>query len=111
MGSRVLLMYGALLLPSICTQFLFSMSMMKTVLMCACETGGGVWQEPKVATPASSGASPKIAMTRIESFMKILLRPPRVIVGQGYVAGESVSLVLSTVFRIILADRGAPQIF
>src|SRR6267143_2987083 len=44
------------------------MSTMKTVLMCGCETGGGVWQEPKVVTPASSGVNANIAITRFENF-------------------------------------------
>src|SRR5256885_10515468 len=69
MGSRVLLMQGALLLPAICAQFLFSMRMMKTVLMCGCETGGGVWQEPKVEIPASSGVNANIAATHFGNFM------------------------------------------
>src|SRR5882762_2826876 len=88
------------------------MSMMKTVLMCACDTGGGVWQEPKVVRPANSGANPNTAMTRFENFMTSSLElPARHCSVGGYVAGGSVSLVLSAVFRVLLADRGAPRIF
>src|SRR5437762_5635885 len=83
------------------------MSMMKTVLMCGCETGGGVWQEPKVVTPASSGVNAKIAMTRFESFMKSSFDLPAHDCSAGYVAGGSVSLVLSDVFGVFLADHGA----
>src|SRR5258708_38205387 len=61
-------MYGALLLPAICSQFLFSMSMMKTVLMCGCETGvvPAAAQAPR---QASSRVDPNAAMTRRENFM------------------------------------------
>src|SRR5882762_398901 len=52
------------------------MRMMKTVLMCGGEASGGAWQASKVATPASSGANPKIAKTRFENFMTSSLELP-----------------------------------
>src|SRR6266851_9036669 len=68
MGSTVLLMYGALLLPAICNQFLFSMSMTKTVLMCGCETGV-VPAATQAPMQASSRVDRNAAMTRRENFM------------------------------------------